>query len=222
MTKEETHALVRLSASLAGGDGSLLRQAMEACLHQADPGRIEEVILQSYLFLGYPVALNAFNLWREVSGRDAGEATSETWGDWSHRGEEVCRTVYGGQYDGLRSNVRALHPDMERWMVVEGYGKVLGRPGLVLSVRELCIAALLAVLGAPRQLHSHLRGALNSGAGIDQVEVALEVAGEFLEPEGVERNREVWGRVRGRWLSANTEGEEGTGGGGEAPVTPES
>ena len=46
------------------------------------------------------------------------------------RGEEVCRTVYGGQYEGLRRNVRDLHPDMERWMVVEGYGKVLGRPGL--------------------------------------------------------------------------------------------
>jgi hypothetical protein len=50
-------------------------------------------------------------------------------------------------------------------MIVEGYGKVLGRPGLDAGdVRELCIVALLAVAGRAAQLYSHLRGALNAGA----------------------------------------------------------
>jgi len=212
MTDGEMRALVRLSATLACGDTASLRGAMKECLVLASFQGTEEVILQSYLFLGYPAALNAFSLWREVSGREAGEAAPDAWGEWSDRGREVCRRVYGGQYDGLRKNVRALHPDMERWMVVEGYGKVLGRPGLELAVRELCIAALLAVLGAPRQLHSHLRGALNAGAGMDQVEVAMEVARGLLEEDGRAEARVVWDQVRERWLQAasNEEGRTDT------------
>jgi len=200
MTNGETRALVRLSATLASRDPGVIREAMEECLRLGSLRGTEEVILQSYLFLGYPVALNAFGLWREISGREAGAASPDSWGEWSHRGGEVCRKVYGGQYEGLRKNVRALHPDMERWMVVEGYGKVLGRPGLALPVRELCIAALLAVLGAPRQLHSHLRGALNTGAGIDQVDLSMAVAGEFLEGKPGAEARAVWDQVRSRWI----------------------
>jgi 4-carboxymuconolactone decarboxylase len=207
MTGGERKALVGLSAALAQRDSTILARAMEACLAAADPERAEEVILQSYLFLGYPAALNAFGLWRRVSKREAGEAVPDAWTEWSVRGREVCQTVYGGQYQGLRRNVRALHPDMERWMVVEGYGKVLGRPGLELAVRELCIAALLAVLGAPRQLYSHLRGALNAGATGEEVEEALEVAGALVEA-GEADARAVWDRVRTRWLQGARGDEE--------------
>ena len=49
-------------------------------------------------------------------------------------------------------------------MLAEGYGKVLGRPGLALEVRELCIVAILAGQDAAPQLYAHLRGALNVGA----------------------------------------------------------
>ena len=198
-------ALVRLSAALALAGEARLDEALEECRRRADPREVEEVILQSYLFLGYPAALNAFARWREVSGRAAPEAVDEVWEGWARRGEDVCRRVYGGQYGRLRENVRALHPDMERWMVVEGYGKVLGRPGLALEARELCIAALLAALGAPTQLHSHLRGALNVGAPPDVVEEAVELAcGELARWPGpgdlsarCREARKVWGRVRG-------------------------
>jgi len=168
-------ALVTLSAALAGRraeavDGAL-RRAAEVCL----PDQVEEAILQSYLFLGYPAALNAFARWREITGREAGEpeGPGDSWGD---RGARVCAAVYGGQYEGLRANVRRLHPDMERWMLEEGYGKVLGRPGLDLATRELCIAALLAVQDAPKQLYSHVRGALNVGASAEAVRHALDLA----------------------------------------------
>lgn len=80
-------------------------------------------------------------------------------------------------------------------MVVEGYGKVLGRPGLDLPVRELCIVALLAVLGAPRQLHSHLRGALNAGAFVEQVEMAVAEAESSSDSERGAEARAVWNRV---------------------------
>ena len=191
-------ALVRLSAVLAARDPARLRAALEACGSGVRPGEVEEVILQSYLFLGYPTALDAFRSWRRVSGRKAGEAAGEDWEGWIRRGERVCRRVYAGQYEGLRDNIRALHPDMERWMVVEGYGKVLGRPGLELERRELCIAALLAVLGAPTQLYSHLRGALNAGAPRQAVEEAVELACREADQEAAREARTVWERVRSR------------------------
>jgi 4-carboxymuconolactone decarboxylase len=190
--------LVRLSAALAARDDGGLRRILDEAAGGSRTAEVEEVILQSYLFLGYPVALNAFALWREISGSVPERGIEDDWEGWKERGEGVCRTVYGGQYDGLRRNVRLLHPDMERWMVVEGYGKVLGRPGLDLVTRELCISSLLSVLRAPKQLYSHLRGALNAGALEEEVEAALNLAARHLDREGSSEMWAVWAKVRAR------------------------
>lgn len=194
MTDTE-RALIRLSGALAASDRDILRVEMERARDTAPQEKVEEVILQSYLFLGFPAALNAFALWRRVSGRPAPEVApspEESWDAWTDRGEGVLGAVYGGQYGALRSNIRDLHPDMERWMVAEGYGKVLGRPGLDLRTRELCIAALLAVLGAPKQLYSHLRGALNVGAEPDEIREALEEVEEMLETGKAQLPSSAW------------------------------
>jgi 4-carboxymuconolactone decarboxylase len=203
---EREGLLVDVSAALAsakvGGVETALRAALAGA---ADPAEVEEALLQSYLFLGYPRALAALGVWRRISERKASEAAASDWAAWEVRGGEVCRRVYGGQYEPLRENVRALHPDLETWMVVEGYGKVLGRAGLELRVRELCIAALLAVLDAPAQLRSHLRGALNVGASPEQVEAALARALAWASPAARESALETWGTVRARWISSASE-----------------
>jgi 4-carboxymuconolactone decarboxylase len=190
--------LVAVSAALAARDAEALEEALGRAAREGDGSAVEEVLLQSYLFLGYPAALNAFGRWRRISGREPGPAAEDAH-RWPERGEAVCEAVYGGQYQGLRANIRSLHPDMERWMVEEGYGKVLGRPGLELPVRELCIVALLAVLDAPRQLYSHLRGALNVGASPEAVDETLELAGAHATAGARERAGETWAQVRARW-----------------------
>lgn len=208
-------ALVRIAAALgvagAAGEAPELEAALEGARRDTDPHAVEEVLLQSYLFLGYPAALNAFARWRRVSGRPAGAPSPEGGRDHASRGEEVCRDVYGGQYERLRANVRALHPDMERWMVAEGYGRVLGRPGLGLAMRELCIVALLAVVEAPTQLYSHLRGALNVGATPTAVEAALEEAFRVSGPGAARRARETWDEVRARGAGGRGAGAPGVG-----------
>ena len=191
-------ALVRVAAALSPCSNADLRVALRAAAEHADPDAVEEVLLQSYLFAGYPAALNGFRLWREASGRAAPAATPDDAALWPERGAEVCRRVYAGQYERLRANVAGLHPDMERWMLHEGYGKVLGRPGLDLATRELCIAALLAGMDAEPQLYAHLRGAINAGATEDEVEEALREAGHGISPERSRVSREVWARVRER------------------------
>lgn len=205
MTTSTSHAfedslevLVRLSAALASRREDQLESVMRAAAECGDSDAIEEVILQSYLFLGYPIALNGMARWRAVAGAGSREHVAVERDLWLQRGEEVCSAVYGGQYERLRANVRALHPDMESWMVEEGYGKVLGRPGLSLPERELCIVAQLVVLDVPRQLYSHLRGALNVGATESAVESALQVGLEYAQPEACERARATWESIQRR------------------------
>ena len=198
--------LLRIAAAMGARDDAALEAALEVADRDDLAPRVEEVLVQGYLFLGYPAALNGLSLWRRLTGRPAAAPAPDDPDEWARRGAEVCQAVYGGQYEGLRENIRSLHPDMERWMVQEGYGKVIGRPGLELVRRELCIVALLAALDVPRQLHSHLRGALQVGASLEQVEQAVGVAAEVGDDPGVaSRSREVWDAVRTRWTQKGGE-----------------
>lgn len=191
-------SLVRVSAALAAGREDALRSALAEAALTADPMEVEEALLQSYLFLGYPATLAALAVWREVSPAPPGDASPDDWPGWARRGGALCRRVYSTQYRELRDSVRRLHPDMERWMVVEGYGKVLGRPGLDALDREYCIVALLAVADAGPQLYSHLRGALNLGAPADALVETLAVAARFMDDARSEAARATWRRVLSR------------------------
>ena len=153
---------------------------MSDALDTVDPIAVEEIILQSYLFAGFPRALNAARAWRAVSGASgAGSRSGEPGREPRHvarRGERTCAIVYGDSYERLRQNIRELHPALDDWMIVDGYGKVLSRPGVDLRTRELCIVAACAVSGQQRQLHSHLHGALNAGASPGEVGAGFRCA----------------------------------------------
>src|SRR6184192_3005907 len=150
-----TAALVRVAAAVARGNGPKLKARFAAA--------------RDALVVGYPLALVAFAAWRRVGGPapiegDGAEDLAHTdWESWAARGAAVCREVYGRAYHKLLVNLRALHPALEDLVLVDAYGKVIGRPGLDLKRRELCTVATTAVLGTAEQLHSHLRGALNTG-----------------------------------------------------------
>jgi len=211
---EAEAVLVRISGALATRDWGRVDGALEGALRLPGVDRVavEEALLQSYLFLGYPVALEGLGRWRTLLGgaREAAEEepprSGDLWAQWGERGEEVCARVYGDQYPRLRANIRSLHPDMESWMVTEGYGKVLGRPGLPLRMRELCIVAILAVIEAPRQLYSHLRGALRVGASVEEVARTLELVADVQPEAGRALARVVWEDVRSRSVPPMVDG----------------
>jgi 4-carboxymuconolactone decarboxylase len=105
-------------------------------------------------------------------------------------------------YERLRMNIRTLHPELDEWMIVEGYGKVLSRSGLDLARRELCIVAACAASRQDRQLHSHLHGALNVGVAAGVVTEALDALAELVPTEGLASARLLWRRVQGQSDSA--------------------
>jgi 4-carboxymuconolactone decarboxylase len=193
-------ALIGLSAALATRDAERIAAVLRSTAATAAAVEIDEVILQSHLFVGFPDALNALLLWRELSGPHAPGEDPEDPARWEQRGERVCARVYGSNYGRLRANVAGLHPDLDRWVVVGGYGRVIGRPMLDLCTRELCIVALLSVWNVPRQLHSHLRGALHVGATLAQVDRALEIAGRYLPACRQPAIAALWGEVRATGL----------------------
>src|SRR5437764_14165898 len=141
-----TVALVRVAAALAAGKIDVLRDRFGAARAAAVPDRwIEELLLQSLLVVGYPLALVAFGVWRQVQGPRSGagagsgeELAHEDWQAWATRGSAVCAAVYGRAFHKLLLNLRALHPALEDLVLVDAYGKVIGRPGLDLKRRELC------------------------------------------------------------------------------------
>ena len=196
-----TRALVVLSAAIAAGSPSRLEAACLAAVEAPVPPLwVDELLLQSVLMVGWPRALIGADTWRRVSGRPA--VSVEDGGDyprhaeWEARGVDVCKVIYGRHYGRLRQNVCALHPALERWMLVDGYGRTLGRPGLDLARRELCVVVQVAVQGAERQLHSHLLGALHAGASPEAVAAALGAAAPFLGPNEHDVAFGLWERVR--------------------------
>lgn len=200
----QTLSLVRFAAAAAQGDEPELRERVaDLRADQVPVPWIEELLLQSVLMIGYPRTLVAIAAWRKL-GRVAAPATDPDVdyaraAEWLRRGEETCRVVYGDNYRKLRENVRNLHPALDAWMITEGYGRTLARPGLDLLRRELCVVAQTAVLDTPRQLHSHLRGALNAGASEEQIEGALTAVNPLLAFDHWKRVKELWRSVRDDW-----------------------
>jgi len=199
-----TLQLVRFAAAIAQGYEPELRQGASACkAAQVPVAWVEEMLLQSLLMVGYPRTLIAFAIWRKVS-RVAAPATDPDADyrqvpQWTARGEETCGVVYGANYKRLRENVKDLHPALDQWMIIEGYGRTMGRPGLDLLRRELCTVAQTAVLEAPRQLHSHLRGSLHAGATFEQLEGVLGVVNPLLSYDQWKKVKELWQTVRESW-----------------------
>ena len=176
-----------------------MRAVMSDAIDEVDPVAVEEIILQSYLFAGFPRALNAARAWRAASGRPAPEADPDASGaDLAFlraRGEETCAVVYGDHYEKLRRNIRELHPALDEWMIVDGYGKVLSRPGVDLRTRELCVVAACAVSGQQRQLHSHFHGALNAGASAGEVAAVLDALTDLISRDDLARYRQLLQKV---------------------------
>lgn len=196
---DATRRLVRIAAVVAAGSESEVRDALATAESGVPVIWIEELLLQTYLFAGFPRALNAFREWRRrVPVPSESSAPEMDVSSWEARGRETCKAVYGRMYDKLRQNIDGLHPALDSWMIVEGYGKVLSRPGLDLPRRELCIVAACVASGQERQLHSHLHGALNVGVPAAVVRESLDALQSVVDEGRLNAARLLLERVIGK------------------------
>jgi 4-carboxymuconolactone decarboxylase len=176
--------MIHASVAIATGDSDLLREVLHWGVDTEDAeSQMYEAILQSYLFTGYPLALDAMLTLQEITNdvfpdMQLPPAEDMNIAAFSERGESLCKQVYGSVYDRMMERFERATPELRTWLEVEGYGKVLSRPGLPMLERELCIIAMLAALGRDTQLHSHLRGALRFGATLADIEDCADIVTE--------------------------------------------
>jgi len=172
---EPWRPLARFAVAMLRQDEAAARRALLRARHQsATRVAAEETALMLVPHAGYPVALEALRVLAAAWPGRARRSREGTPAAWRRRGAATCATVYGRVYDRLLTNLGALHPDMCAWVIEEGYGRMLSRPGLDPCSRELIAVAVLAAAGWERQLVSHLRGARFMGASHEDAVRAME------------------------------------------------
>lgn len=165
----ELELLALLSASSVLRKRKYFEIILETLIrNKCSTNKIYEALLQTYLFAGFPSALISLKRFNEVAGNNK-IYRGYDFKKYSARGEKNCRIIYGNKYDKLIYNVKSFSPEMAEWLIVEGYGKVLGRKGLTLKEREVCIVSILSALKFKDQIYSHINGSVRVKVGIELI-----------------------------------------------------
>ena len=196
MSRNEARAigpLTAFAAAMARGRHAAARRSLAAVKRTGiRRAAAEETALMLMLHAGYPAALEGAGVLLEAwpgtgRRRDRGGPA-----DWTRRGERLCARVYGSSYARLRQNVARLHPDLATWMIEQGYGRVLTRPGLSGVARELVAVTVLAAGGWERQLVSHLLGASRMGAAPAEIRRAVRAGLRHTGPPAAAAATRAW------------------------------
>ncbi len=170
--------MAQLAYALAPGKLTELRERLTALIPDRVPADAAyEIVLQSYLFFGYAQAIEAAKIFaicdfpRAVESSDGSAPPS--YATLTERGRKLCSRIYAPNYERLVANMKSISPELAEWMVVEGYGRVLSRPGPSGEERELASIVFLVSSGHPVQLYSHVRGARNLGISREKLIAAL-------------------------------------------------
>ncbi len=198
-----------VSCLQASGDSDKLTAILKLAIEDSgDLADIYEVLLQGYLFCGYPRAIESFFCLSEaLSSRDdldPGNYTpshleqSET---LIERGIETHRKVHGKNFEKMRNKISALCPDLGYLMIAEGYGHILSRRDLELKARELAVVSSISAIGSDRQLNSHIRGCRNVGCEDIEIYESIFTGLLWLPTERVEDSLKIWSEITGIGLS---------------------
>jgi len=149
-----------LASATTLNDTQSLNEWLPRCEGILNQEAIEETILQTLLFAGFPKTIEALNqLRKHFPSNSAGKRVE----DHQKAGMETSMLIYGKHHSKLVQVMDQLHPDLTRWMIEDGYGRVLSRSGLSINHREIAVIASLMASGMVNQFRAHVRGALFAG-----------------------------------------------------------
>lgn len=184
--------LVCAAIATASNNHALLQRSIAAYVrNNASATRMYEVLLQAYLFAGFPAALDSLSVLHAHCAQHLPEFTLPTWNEqplsrFKEQGSALAGEVYGAVFEPMMERLEKVSPELSSWMILEGYGKTLSREALDIGTRELCIIAMLAVQRRNTQLYSHIRGALRVGVTITDVQNVGDLLAEVCGKRYVE------------------------------------
>lgn len=147
------------------------------------PEDLVDIMFLSTAMLGFPSAINAIGIVRQVlSGRSipftpsppvAGDGTDR----WQ-RGVNAVHDLMGMEADAYVASFAHVSAELARWSLEFTFGDVLSRGGLEPKVKHLAVATMLATVGnRADMLRAHLLGALHCGATPDEaVETLIQLS----------------------------------------------
>ncbi|MCZ4120703.1 carboxymuconolactone decarboxylase family protein [Streptomyces sp. H39-S7] len=182
--------LATISALAAMGNAApQLRFHVDGALNVGISRReIVETFIHAGIYAGFPAALNALTIAREVfaARKESGDAgpvapatPSEPGTTRYERGAEALARIDGHAGESVVASLQDIAPDLARYLIEFAFGDIYSRTGLDLKSRELATIAMCTALGtAALQLRVHLHGFLNVGGTEDEaVEVITQMAG---------------------------------------------
>ncbi|WP_312858258.1 carboxymuconolactone decarboxylase family protein [Pseudonocardia pini] len=106
-------------------------------------------------------------------------------------GDAVRRAVLGDEHvERSRAKATPFSRPLQDLVTEYCWGTIWTRPGLERPTRSLLNIAMLTALGKPDELRLHVRGALNNGCTVEQIqEVLLQAAVYCGVPAALEASR---------------------------------
>lgn len=148
-----------------------------------EPRALVELMLVSTAILGFPSAINAIGIVREIfAERKLAFAplktTSDNGTERGRSGAETLRALTGGDVQAYFDSFAKASPDLARLSVEFAFGEALSRDGLDNKAKSLAIIAMLAAAGnRAADLRLHLAGALAHGVTREEtVELLIQLS----------------------------------------------
>jgi alkylhydroperoxidase/carboxymuconolactone decarboxylase family protein YurZ len=111
-------------------------------------------------------------------------------------GVKNCQKIYKSNFNKLMDNFAGLSNELKEWMIIEGYGKVMGRNGLSLKTRELINTAMLTTKYFEHQLYSHIKGSINTGSTYEEILNVIKVTEYFGGKRNVKKSLVLLDKIK--------------------------
>jgi 4-carboxymuconolactone decarboxylase len=96
------------------------------------------------------------------------------------KGLALRRQVLGAEYvDKSVNEVEDFMKPMQKLTTEWAWGEIWTRPGLDRKTRSMLVIAMLTALNRPHEVRLHVRGALNNGVTVAEIQEVLLQAGAY-------------------------------------------
>lgn len=139
---------------------------------------VKEVILQMSAYVGFPKAINAMNAFREVLTERKAKSIIDNIGqqatpdkeDRRKKGSKALASLDPDQEQLIIDLYDDFSPELTKFVIEYGYGDIYSRDNLDKKHRQIASIAALTTLGnASSQLKFHMKGGLNVGLTVDEI-----------------------------------------------------